>query len=207
MASTRLLAAALWLTATVMSTAVIWTATSVVAADVTDRPPSVVAHQDVLSELRSDAPAVETTTTSTPSTSVPPARSPGRGSVPAIAEAPVAPQPPPPPPAVTVAPLPGPTTTAPAAPNPPPVSPPTVPPPQTATYSTSGGVVRVACNGFFIQLVSAIPTNGYAVEVRAAGPGNVDVLFVGPGPDVPVKVVCFGQPIRYDGPMPMWQPS
>ena len=67
--------------------------------------------------------------------------------------------------------------------------------------------MRVACNGFFIQLVSAIPTNGYAVEVRAAGPGNVDVLFVGPGPDVPVKVVCFGQPIRYDGPMPMWQPS
>lgn len=58
-------------------------------------------------------------------------------------------------------------------------------------------MVRVACNGFLIQLISAIPSNGYAVNVLAAGPGNVDVRFVGSGRDVSVKAVCFGQPIRY----------
>jgi hypothetical protein len=58
-------------------------------------------------------------------------------------------------------------------------------------------VVRVACNGFFIDLISAIPGNGYAVHVLAAGPANVDVHFVGSGQDVSVKAVCFGQPVRY----------
>jgi hypothetical protein len=55
----------------------------------------------------------------------------------------------------------------------------------------------VACSGFFIDLVSAIPNSGYAVNVVAGGPANVDVHFVRPGQDVSVKAVCFGQPIRY----------
>ena len=55
----------------------------------------------------------------------------------------------------------------------------------------------VACNGFFIDLISAIPSNGYAVKVIAGGPVNVDVHFVRAGQDLSVKVVCFGQPIRY----------
>jgi len=63
-------------------------------------------------------------------------------------------------------------------------------------------VVRVSCNGLLIQLVSAIPSNGYAVRVVAAGPGNVDVHFLGSGQDVPVRAVCFGQPIRYDDQIP-----
>jgi hypothetical protein len=72
----------------------------------------------------------------------------------------------------------------------------------TGTYSTAGGVVRVSCNGLLISLVSAIPTNGFATNVVAAGPGNVDVHFVRPGQDLSVKAVCFGQPIRYDGAFP-----
>jgi len=58
-------------------------------------------------------------------------------------------------------------------------------------------VVRVSCNGFFIELISAIPSNGYSVTVVASGPANVEVHFIGAGEDLSVKVVCFGQPIRY----------
>jgi hypothetical protein len=55
----------------------------------------------------------------------------------------------------------------------------------------------VACNGLLIELLSAIPSNGYAVEVVTGGPANVDVHFVRAGQDLSVKAVCFGQPIRY----------
>jgi hypothetical protein len=67
----------------------------------------------------------------------------------------------------------------------------------TATYSTTGGVVRVACNGFFIDLLSAIPNNGYSVKVTVNGPVNVEVHFLRSGQDFSVKAVCFSQPIRY----------
>jgi len=63
-------------------------------------------------------------------------------------------------------------------------------------------VVRVACTGVFIELVSAIPANGYAVNVVADGPENVDVRFVGAGQELSVKAVCSGDPIRYYGPTP-----
>jgi hypothetical protein len=56
----------------------------------------------------------------------------------------------------------------------------------------------VACDGaFLIHLISATPTDGYAVAVLSRGPANVEVHFVRPGQDVSVKAVCFGQPIRY----------
>ncbi|PZS16505.1 MAG: hypothetical protein DLM54_11105 [Acidimicrobiales bacterium] len=58
-------------------------------------------------------------------------------------------------------------------------------------------MVSVACNGFFIELTSAIPANGYSVKVVSGGPANVDVHFLATGQDISVKVVCFGQPIRY----------
>jgi len=58
-------------------------------------------------------------------------------------------------------------------------------------------VVRVACNGFLIELISAIPNSGYTVNVIAGGPGNVDVHFVGSGQDLVVRAFCFGDPIRY----------
>lgn len=193
----------------------IWTATSVVAADVTDRPPSVLAHHEVVSDLESALSAPTTTPTGTgPATDRPTATVPAGdpGTVPGGADAPMPPAPPSrtPTPSVTVAPFSPPTTTAtnPPAPLPDarPDSPPTTQPPSrpTATYSTIGGVVRVACSGIFIDLVSAIPRNGYAVDVVAGGPANVDVRFVGAGEDVSVKAVCFGQPIRYydQGPPP-----
>ncbi len=199
----RLFATGLWLAATAASTAMVWAATSIVAADVTDRPPSVVPHHDVVSELESGSPAAETTPTTTApppqsSTSTVPSR--GRGPVAVSPDASV-PDPAPSPspqPGVTTAPSSPPTTATPPAaalPKPPPASP--ADPRPTATYSTTGGVVRVACSGLFIELLSAIPTNGYVANVVASGPGNVDVRFIGPGPDVSVKAVCFGQPIRY----------
>ena len=202
----RLLASALWLVVTVASTAMVWTATSIVAGDVTDRPASVLAQSDVVSELESGPPVPATTPTSAPPPSSSTSTAPPRGRTPA----PTVPGDPGPPPAPDPAPQPAPpvvpsppATTPATAPSSPPTtragsSPPTQPQGRTtATYSTAGGVVRVACNGLFIQLVSAIPTNGYAADVVAAGPANVEVHFVRGGQDLAVKVVCFNQPIRY----------
>ncbi len=58
-------------------------------------------------------------------------------------------------------------------------------------------MVRVACSGYFIELISAIPSNGYSVKVVARGPANVEVHFLRSSEDLSVKAVCFGQPIRY----------
>ena len=201
----RLIATGVWLVVTVGLTAMVWTATSIVAADVTDRPASVVPHQDVVSALESNPSVVGTTTTTTVpragvSASTVPARGPGGG--PANPNAPAATTPaqnpspgvsiaPPPPTTVTTTPATPPTTTRP--------SPTTTLPPSrpAATYSTSGGVVSVACNGLFIDLVAAIPANGYAVNVVDAGPAKVEVHFVRSRQAVSVRAVCFGQPIRY----------
>ncbi len=212
----RLFATGLWLTATGVSTFIVWTATSIVAADVTDRPAPVVGHDDVVSELQSGSSTVQAAPTTAPkalgSTSTVPVQV--RGPVPVSPSGAVPPAPPSPTrqPAVTIAPLSPPATAA--APGSPPTTRPaspttTAPPRPTTTYSTSGGVVRVACNGsFIIELVSAVPSNGYSVKVNARGPGNVDVHFVRSGEDVSVKAVCFGQPIRYydQGPPPRQAP-
>ena len=183
----------------------VWTATSIVAADVTDRPASVVAHQDVVNELES-GPAVTTPSPSPAKTNGPAPTAPGPGRAPVIPSSPNAPLPPAAPSrtpqaGVTVAPASPPTTSpAPAAaPTPRPTTPPTTRAASrtTATYSTSGGVVRVACNGFFINLISAIPANGYSADVVSAGPGTVDVRFVRSGQELSVKAFCYGEPIRY----------
>ena len=194
MVLSRVLAVGLWLAVTLASTAMVWAATSIVAADVTDRPPAVVAHEDVVSELAS-GPTVPTTTTTVrpPSTTTTVA---ARSQAPAGPTTTVARQSP----AVTVPPVtspPTPTTVRPA----PVVTPTTQAPARpTATYATAGGVVRVACNGLLIELLSAIPNNGYSVKVPVNGPANVEVHFVKSGQDVEVKAVCFGQPIRYSDP-------
>ncbi|HWC12407.1 MAG TPA: hypothetical protein VG455_14450, partial [Acidimicrobiales bacterium] len=74
----------------------------------------------------------------------------------------------------------------------------------TATFSTAGGVVTVGCTGpfnFFAELVSARPSNGYAVRVVSTGPYYVEVHFVRPGRDEPLWAFCVGQPVRaYGGP-------
>ncbi len=224
----RLFAAGVWLGVTAASTAVVWTATSFVAADVMERPVSVIAHRDVVSELNSGSAAAKTLPNSipptinssttmpshggasvparppAPTTTAPPSRIPQPTAPPAQDPQPVVPPVQGPQPVVPVAP-PSPFATAKAAPSAPPgnlpQSPPVTqptPPPTATSYSTGGGVVRVACNGFFINLVSAIPNNGYAVNVASGGPANVDVHFVGSGQDVSVQAVClFGQPLRY----------
>ena len=197
----RLFAVGLWLAATVGSTTIVWTATSIVAADVTDRPAPLVARRDVVSELESGSAVVGTTTSTTLKASGASPTVPAPGRVPVVTSPP-APAPPSRAPQVTLAPI-STTTTAAAvagpAPGPPPTAPPTTQPPSrpTATYSTSGGVVRVACDRFFIELISAIPSNGWSARVLAAGPGNVDVRFVRPGQELSVKAACFGQPFRY----------
>src|SRR5215212_5846912 len=61
----RLFAVGLWIVATLISTVIVWTATSTVAADVTDRPAPVVPRRDVVSQLATVPP---TTTTTTPPT-------------------------------------------------------------------------------------------------------------------------------------------
>ncbi len=198
----RSFASGLWLAATVASTGMVWTATSIVAADVTDRPARVLAHQEVVSALESgpsSARAAPTSTTPKPTTTTSTLLARSRGPAPTT-PGPPAPGPPPPQPLQPGATIPAlpPAPTPTTAPAPRPVSPPpTQAPRPTATYSTPGGVVGVACNGFFIDLISAIPSNGYAVNVIAGGPVNVDVHFRRAGQDLSVKVVCFGQPIRY----------
>ena len=194
-----MLAAGLWLVVTMVSTAIVWTATSTVAADVTDRPAPVVPHDDVVSQLQAAPPETRPTTTTTTRPVAPTTR--GRTTVPP--NAPVAAPP-------TTQPVPGPSpspsTTVPTAPMP--TAPPTTQAPSrpTATYSTAGGVVRVACDGFFIQLLSATPNDGYRAVVPPRGPVNVEVHFVRFSQDLSVKVICFGQPIRYYDEMPPTRP-
>lgn len=198
----RLLAVGLWLCVTVAATTIVWAGTSTVAADLTDRPAPVVAHRDVVSALASGTPGADTAPgigqpdAPHPASTVP---SDGGGSATA---APAAPQP-----QASPSPAPGPTTTLPAAPTPAPTGGSGTPPttqaarPHTATYSTTGGVVSVACtNYFFIQLLSATPANGYAVDVVTPGPGFVEVHFLRAGQDVAVRAFCLGEPTRiYNG--------
>lgn len=192
----RLFATALWLVATMVSTGIVWTATSRVAADVTDRPAPVVPRREVISRLESEAAQASSTTTSTrapiTTTTRTPTTVPRNPPVTSPSPATTQPAPPPASPPTTV------------AARPPVIAPATTQAPSrpTATYSTSGGVVRVACDGFFIQLLSATPADGWSTTVVARGPVNVDVHFVRFAQDVSVKVVCFGQPIRYFGDPP-----
>jgi cytoskeletal protein RodZ len=194
-----MLTAGLWLVVTMVSTAIVWTATSTVAADVTDRPAPVVPHRDVVSQLQSSPPEPRPPTTATrPSTSTTRPRTTVPRNAPVTA---------PPTTQPALSPPPASTTTVAAAPTA--TAPPTtqVPLRPTATYSTAGGVVRVSCDGFFIRLLSATPTDGYRVIVTAGGPVNVEVHFVRFSQDVSVKVICFGQPIRYYEDSPPTRPS
>ena len=186
----RLVSVGLWLLATLVSTAIVWTATSTVAADVTDRPARVVPRRDVVSALATVPTTAITTTTTRPAAPPPTPRA--RTTVPRNAPT-TAPAPPTtrPAPATTVAPPPPVTTTTTKAPSGP-----------TATYPTAGGVVRVVCDGILIHLLSATPADGWSVVVVTGGPLTVEVRFLRLGQVATVKAVCFGQPIRYFGDIP-----
>ena len=202
----RLLAVGLWLGVTALATATVWAGTSTVAADLTDRPPPVVTHQDVVEALQPGEPAAETdpgittppagpastVASGAPESAAPAAESPAGGGPGPAAQ----------PPSVA-APVPSttPPTTRPSS------SPPTTRAPERprATFSTAGGSATVGCTGpfyFFAELVSATPANGYAVNVVSAGPYYVEVHFVRPGRDEPLWVYCLGQPIRAYGGIP-----
>lgn len=191
----RLLTAGIWLATTGAATAMVWTATSVVVADVTDRPPPVVPREEVVQALEEAIPGPEatppvetpTTTSTSPRRATTTAPPPGASASPA--PDPGTTVPPPPPTSTTTT-----TTTAPATP--PSTAPPA--PDPTGTFSTTGGVVTATCSGYFIRLVAATPADGYAVEVLDRGPASVDVHFKGRGGDeIRVRLVCFGgRPIR-----------
>ncbi|MGH9277775.1 MAG: hypothetical protein ACRD12_06660 [Acidimicrobiales bacterium] len=205
----RLVAVGLWLGVTGAATAIVWAGTSTVAANLTDRPPPVVAHRDVVIALQpgggdaATAPGITAPNANTSTSTVPPVRSdptsaaPG-AAVPAPARSPTAP------PAVTTTTVRAtPTTTQPASPAT--TKPPATP---TATYATAGGVLTVTCDSyFFIRLVSATPSNGYAVNVVNAGPYYVEVHFVRAGRDEPVWAFCLGSPIRAYGGVPVPTPT
>lgn len=201
----RLFAVGLWLCVTTAATAIVWAGTSTVVADLTDRPPPVVGRRDVERALVSGEPDARTAPgITTPSASGTPSTVPPKGaqSPAAAAGAPAStPSAPQTPGAVVPSPV---APVAPSAPTPTTVpSPPATRAPQspTATYSTTGGMVTVACNGFFIDLVSATAATGYSVDVVTGGPYYIEVHFVRTGRDYPVWAFCLGQPIRvYDGP-------
>ena len=185
----RLVSVGLWLLATLVSTAIVWTATSTVAADVTDRPAPVIPRRDVVSALATVPPTTTTTVRATTTTTRVVRTTVARNS-PTTA---------PPPP-----------TTQPAAPAttvaaPPPVTAPPstqAPAANTATYPTPAGVVRVACDGFLIRLLSATPADGWSAVVVAGGPLNVEVRFLRLAQVATVRAFCLGQPIRYFGEFP-----
>ncbi len=201
----RLLAVGIWVGVTATATTIVWAGTSTVAADLTDRPAPVVAHRDVMSALKSDAPAPETT----PGISAPDAGRAAPSADPSGTDAAI-----PPSKAATTgvsgsekppANAGAPASPAVAPPTTEPNSPPTTQEAQgpTATYSTAGGAVTVVCrNSFFIDVVAATPNNGYAVNVVTAGPYYVEVHFVRAGRDAPVWAYCLGRPIQAYGSIP-----
>jgi hypothetical protein len=205
----RYLAAGIWLVMTVTSTFIVWEAVSVVAADVTDRPAPVVAEKAVAVDLKNGS---STTTTTAAPPAVPHPVTPTTTSRPGGA-------------GVTVTTVPGGSVSASpgvsgsggpapavATPSPPTTQAPvhsTATPPSTAasaatggtaTYSTGGGVVAVACTSFnTIRLVAAAADDGYQALVFSGGPQFVAVNFVGMGHNYPVAAACvFGQPFEFN---------
>jgi hypothetical protein len=189
----------MWLVLTVAATLIVWAAVSVVAADVTDRPAPVVGHRDVVVALQAGATKPATTTTVT---AAPPVTAPRAPATTATGRSPTANQGR----ATTTttpvaAPGPGPTTTLKPPARPPAATTTTTVAPAggTATYSTAGGVVEVACTGFSgIRLVAALPFDGFQALVLSGGPFFVQVNFIGQGRNIAVGAACvFGQPFQY----------
>jgi hypothetical protein len=56
---------------------------------------------------------------------------------------------------------------------------------QPATFTATGGVATMVCNGSQIHLQSAVPENGYRVSVAQDGPQQVVVWFVQGGQQQP----------------------
>jgi len=74
-------------------------------------------------------------------------------------------------------------------------APPTTAGPSTQSFSKTGGVVTMRCDGNAASLVSATPAQGYTVRVSDAGPEQIEVAFTSPSHDSEFHGLCVnGQP-------------
>jgi hypothetical protein len=71
------------------------------------------------------------------------------------------------------------------------------PPPAATTrsFSKTGGVVTMSCDGHVATLVSATPAPGYTVRVSNSGPEEIEVAFTSGSQDSEFHGQCVnGQP-------------
>lgn len=88
------------------------------------------------------------------------------------------------PPTATATPAPTPTGTA------PPTDPATEPTPVARAWDVAGGSVGAACRGAVIELQYATPADGWAVEVKRAGPEEIEVELRSGGDRTSVRAAC-----------------
>ncbi|MGW6131115.1 hypothetical protein ACWFNE_13915 [Cellulomonas sp. NPDC055163] len=105
-----------------------------------------------------------------------------------------------------IAALPTPSPPATATPTPTPPATPTAAPPVTEAavvaraWDVEGGSVGAACRGTVIELQYATPADGWAVEVKRAGPEEVEVELRSGDDRTSVRAACAadGTPQRHD---------
>ncbi|WP_258724737.1 hypothetical protein [Cellulomonas sp. NS3] len=93
-------------------------------------------------------------------------------------------------PPATVAPTPTPTPTATPVPTPTGAPPVTEPAPVARAWDVDGGSVGAACRGTVIELQYATPADGWAVEVKRAGPEEVEVELRSGDDSTSVRAAC-----------------
>jgi len=71
-------------------------------------------------------------------------------------------------------------------------TPTTTVPPETGpfSYASEGGTVTISCLGDEISLNGAIPSSGFAVEIKDSGPDEVRVEFRTDETEIEVRVEC-----------------
>lgn len=85
-----------------------------------------------------------------------------------------------------------PTATPTAAPSPTDAPPVTDPAVVARAWDVEGGSVGVACRGTVIELQYATPADGWAVEVKQAGPDEVEVELRSDDDSTSVRAACAG---------------
>lgn len=191
-----ILAAGAWTLATVAATLVSWVGVGTVTRAVSAAPAPVIPEARITSDQRplsavgqSAAPSVTppVTVPTTTTTTSPPVPVPVTPTLPDHNASATTP------------------TTAPASDLPSVAAPPTIPTPPTpalrsATYTSLGGAVTVQCSGDTISLLSALPANGYQLNVINDGPRFVAVSFSGGGAPSEIGALCqAGNPVRASG--------
>jgi hypothetical protein len=186
----RLLLVASWILTTMVATAVCAAGVSLVTRDVTESHPPALRSADVVALLAEPGPT--STAVASSATVVPTSALPGDDA------ATTSPPPSAPPPTAP------PTSATDGATAPPTAPPPTEPPPSVdavaSTFRAAGGSVTARCTGERIELLSAMPLDGYRFVVASAGPAVVSVWFDGRDAKDEVSVGCRdGAPVRGRG--------